>query len=445
MARACGCDLRAILAGAIICWAVADGIAVAQEGAEVTEDVGNSYQLARRTTSLGSVIETLLFAGQAIVTEIAVPGQVAGATAGTTGAATAAPAPAGNASAARGDAGTWLTSTGTDFGGTLLTGEIVDKYLVLHRIRASGPVTHDIYHDGHKVGSVSEVSASAGTARLSGPNLFAFESTDDRFIVHLTQPDGTRIRATTEHGQFSGQVVERAAAVASPPRSAAKPPSQLLLEPMKPSIGRPPESQRLARPQQPPGRIMVEEPASQIAPVTPEPVPLPRAFPKPQLRPTIAATPVQTTSPSLLGNDRSTPAARPKPAVASVNAPPPAAVAARPTAPAPKTIPPAKPKPALASASPPPPAAAAARPVASAPKTEQPSRPKSAVANIPRQSPAATAAKPITPASTTAASAAKPKPTPATANARPSQAAAAKPVTPAAKLLRSPPPGTSSQ
>jgi len=445
MARACGCDLRAILAGAIICWAVAGGIAVAQEGAEVTEDVGNSYQLARRTTTLGSVIETLLFAGQVIVTEMAVPGPGAGVTAGTTGAATAAPAPAGDASVARGDAGTWLTIMGTDFGGTLLTGEIVDKYLVLHRIRASGPVTHDIYYEGHKVGSVSEVSASAGTTRLSGPNLFAFESTDDRFIVHLTQPDGTRIRATTEHGQFSGQVVERAAAVASPLRSAARPPSQPLLEPMKPSIGRPPESQRLARPQEPAGRIMVEEPASQIAPVTPEPVPLPRAFPKPQLRPTIAATPVQKTSPSLPGNDNSPPATRPKPAVASVNAPPAAAVAARPIASAPKTVPPAKPKPAVASANPPPPAAATARPVASAPKTEQQSRPKSAVANIPRQSPAATAAKPITPASTTATSAAKPKPTPTIANARPSQAAAAKPVTPAAKLSRSPPPGTSSQ
>src|SRR5215472_13937212 len=114
MARACGCDLRAILAGAIICWAVAGGIAVAQECAEVTEDVGNSYQLARRTTSLGSVIETLLFAGQAIVTEIAVPGPGAGVTAGNSGAATAGTAPAGNASAARRDAGTWLTSVGTD-------------------------------------------------------------------------------------------------------------------------------------------------------------------------------------------------------------------------------------------------------------------------------------------------------------------------------------------
>src|SRR5215831_1986067 len=299
MARACGCDLRAILAGAIICWAVANGIAVAQEGAEVMEDVGNSYQLARRTTSLGSVIETLLFAGQAIVTEIAVPGPGAGVTAGTTGAA---PAPAGNASAARGAAGTWLTSMGTDFGGTFLTGEIVDKYLVLHRIRTSGPVTHDIYHDGHKVGSVSEVSASAGTTRLSGPNLFAFESSDDRFVVHLTQPDGTRIRATTEHGRFTGQVVERTAAIAAPSRS--MPSSPLPPEPIKPSLGRSPEPQRLTRPQG--STDLVEGAAPQVVAVPPEAVPLPRAFPKPRLRSTIEPTAVHAAGSSPLGNYRRT-------------------------------------------------------------------------------------------------------------------------------------------
>jgi hypothetical protein len=32
----------------------------------VTEDLGYSYVLARRTTSLGSIIETVLFAGQPI-------------------------------------------------------------------------------------------------------------------------------------------------------------------------------------------------------------------------------------------------------------------------------------------------------------------------------------------------------------------------------------------
>jgi hypothetical protein len=61
MARARGRALRAVLAGTIVCWAVAEGVAVAQEAAEVTEDLGNSYLLARRTTSLGSIIETVLW------------------------------------------------------------------------------------------------------------------------------------------------------------------------------------------------------------------------------------------------------------------------------------------------------------------------------------------------------------------------------------------------
>ena len=55
MAPAGSCDLRAILAGAIFCWAVVDGSVVAQESAELTEDLGNSYLLARRSTSLGSL------------------------------------------------------------------------------------------------------------------------------------------------------------------------------------------------------------------------------------------------------------------------------------------------------------------------------------------------------------------------------------------------------
>src|SRR5258708_36632023 len=84
MARARDCNLRAVLAGAVICWAVADGVAVAQEGAEATEELGNSYLLARRTTGQGWVIETLLFDGQAFITEIAVPAPAAGLIAGLT-------------------------------------------------------------------------------------------------------------------------------------------------------------------------------------------------------------------------------------------------------------------------------------------------------------------------------------------------------------------------
>jgi hypothetical protein len=414
MARARGCDLRAVLAGAIICWAAADGVAVGQEGTEATEELGNSYVLARRTTGQGSIIETLLFAGQAIVTEIAVPqGSDRSVSAGTTGAAVVGRGP-GAVNAARDDAANLPLGMGPGFGGTLLTGEIVDDYLVLHRARASGPVTHEIFHEGHKVGVVTEVDSSDRARRSPGRNSFAFESSDDRFVVHLTQPDGTRIHATTEHGRFSGQVIERVAAIGAPPRSAPPIPPSQPLESVKPSIGRSPEPQRLAIPQEPAGRIMGEDPSPHVVPALPESVPLPRASPKLRLRPAIARTPVQTASPSPLGNYRIVPAptvgapvARSKAEAASVRAPPPATT----------------------------------RPVARAPTiAARAARPKPAVAVA--EPPTAMAAKPIAPASTTAASAAKPKSTTTTtASARPSPAVATKRATPVAKPLRLPPSG----
>ena len=218
MARARRCALRAVLAGTIVCWAVAEGVAVAQEAAEVTENLGNSYLLARRTTSLGSIIETVLFAGEPIVTDIVVPASDAGITAKATRAV--ARTPADSASALPSDAAAALPpSIGSGFGGTWLSGEIIDDYLVLHRIRASAPVTHDIFRQGRKVGSVTEVGLPIRAGRSEGRNSFAFESTDDRFVVHLTQPDGTRIHATTEHGCFLDQVVERSAALPVPPRT----------------------------------------------------------------------------------------------------------------------------------------------------------------------------------------------------------------------------------
>src|SRR6266852_3763495 len=280
MARAHGCDLRALLAGAIICWAVAEGVAVAQEGAEVTEELGNSYLLARRTTGQSSIIETLLFAGQAIITEIAVPAPDAGITTGTTGAV--ARTPAGSANALPGGAAALPPGFASGFGGTWLTGEIIDDYLVLHRIRATDPVTHEIFHEGRKVGSVTEVGPSIRTGRLAGRNSFAFESTDDRFIVRLTQPDGARIRATTERGRFLSQVVERSAALAAPPRfGVGVAPLEPSLEAVGPSIGRSPEPQRLARPQEATGSIMAEEPAPRVVVTSPETVPLPRPSPLP--------------------------------------------------------------------------------------------------------------------------------------------------------------------
>src|SRR5215470_15153981 len=426
MARAYGCDLRAVLAGAIICWAVADGVAVAQEGAEATEELGNSYLLARRTTGQGSVIETLLFDGQAIVTEIAVPAPDAGATAGTTD-AVARMLP-GGANALPGGVAALPPAFASGFGGTWLTGEVVDDYLVLHRIRATEPVTHDIFRGGRKVGSVTEVGPSIRTGKFVARNSFVFESADDRFVVHLTQTDGTRIRATTEHGRFSGQVLERSAALAAPPRPGVgvAAPLEPSVEALGPSVGRSPEPQRLARPQESTNSIIVEDPAPRVSAGLPETVPVPRPSPLPRTRPVIGAAPLRTTGPSPGGNSyrgapepvTAAPAIRPKPTTTSGSAPLAAATAARALSPASAIDVPA---------------ARSVTPSNAAP-TGGP-KPAAAVATQPLT---ATPAKPIVRVPATVAPATKPKPTYATENALPPRSAAAKPVTPAARPSRSP-------
>lgn len=424
MARAYGCDLRAVLAGAVICWAVAEGVAVAQEGAEATEELGNSYLLARRTTGQGSVIETLLFDGQAIVTEIAVPAPDAGLTAGTTGPIARTPP---SANAVPGAVAALPPGFASGFGGTWLTGEVIDDYLVLHRIRATDPVTHEIFREGRKVGSVTEVGPSIRTGKLTGRNSFEFESADDRFVVHLTQPDGTRIRATTEHGRFFGQVVERSAALVAAPRLGAgvAAPLEPSLDAVDRSTGRALQPQRLARPQDATNPIIVEDPVPRASAELPETVPVPRPSPLPRTRPAIGATPVRTASPSPGGNFRtrapepitSAPAIRPKPATTSGNAPLPAAA----TAPRP---------PASAIAAP---AARVATPTNAAPTA----RPKPAVAAVATEPVAATPARPVVraPAAASPAALARPKPAPATENALPSPSAAARP---AARPSRSP-------
>ncbi len=448
MARTHGCDLRTVLAGAIICWVVAAGVAVAQDGAEVTEELGNSYLLARRTTGQGSIIETLLFAGQAVVTEIAVPAPDGGTTAGTTGAV--ARTLAGSANALPGGAAALPAGFGSGFGGTWLTGEIVDDYLILHRVRATDPVTHDIFREGRKVGSVTEVGPSIRTGRLGGRNLFTFESADDRFIVRLTQADGTRIRAATEHGRSLGQVVERSAALAAPPRFGAgiAAPLEPSLEAIGPSPGRSPEPQRLARPSEATGSIMLEEPAPRVIVTLPETVPLPRPSPLPRTRPAIGVTPVRTASPQPAGNSyRSTPepmtvapAIRPRPAITSASAPPPASAAApRPAAPAAAIAAPAAgPKPVITSVNAAPavaaPAARSITPTNAAPSAG----PKPAAAAVATQPLTATPATPIVRAPPTVAPAAKPKPALASENALPPPSGAANPVTPVARPSRPP-------
>lgn len=364
-------DLRVVLAGAFIGafigWAVANGVAIAQENAEVTEDLGQSYLLARRTTSQGSIIETLLFDGQAIVTEIAVPASDADMAAATTGVAAGAAAQARGPNVGR-DGESLPPALGPGFGGTLLTGEIVDGYLVLHRIRASGPVAHEIFHNGHKVGLVTEVDSAVGARKSPVRNSFAFESAGDRFVVHLIQSDGTRIRATTEHGRFSGQMVERTAAVAMPPRAVMAAPAGPLVETVRPPIGRTPDLQRFARPQEPADSVVaVGSPPQIIAPTSPEMVPLPRPFPLPRLRPAVVAPPARTASPSPAGihpagNHRDAlapadaapafgPPAKPRAAVVTdVAARPPIATAVKPVGSTPPTnaLPAVRPKPAVA-------------------------------------------------------------------------------------------------
>ena len=397
MACSRGRHLRAVLAGVIVCWAVAEGIVVAQDASEVAEDLGNSYVLARRTTGQGSIIETLLFAGRPIVTDIAMPATDMGTT------AASARTPSGSADAPPGDTTALPAGFGSGFGGTWLTGETVGDYLVLHRIRAGDPVTHDIFHDGRKVGSVSEVGLPVRTGRLAGRNSFAFESTDDRFVVRLTQPDGTRILAATEHGHSLGQVVvDRSAALAAPWRSGVgvATPSEPSLEAVGSSIDRSPQPQRLVRPQEPAGSIMREEPAPQVIPLQPETAPLPRPSPLPRTRPAKGETPVRAVGPAGNNLSGSTPQAM------SIAAPG-AAAAPRPVAPASAiTAPAAGPKPAAAVATP---------------------------------RPAATPAKPIVPAPATTASAASAKPVAATENSRPPRRGAAKPATPAARPIRAQP------
>jgi hypothetical protein len=387
MARAHRCDFRA-LAGAVVCWAAAAGIAVAQDTAEVTEELGNSYLLARRTTDQGSIIETLLYDGQAIVTDIAVPNPDWAASVATAGAV--APTPDNGATALPSGAAALPPGFVPGFGGTWLTGEIVEDYLVLHRIRANAPVAHEIFYQGRKVGSVTEVPPLRRDGRSPGRNSFAFESTGDRLVVHLTQPDGTRIHATTERGRFLGQTVERSAALAAP-RSGVGAVAPLQPRPgaPAPSAGRSGEPQRYARPQETPGSIIVERPAPAVVGPLPDAAPLTRSLLLPRTNPASEATAAGTAGPSPAETpDRRpleatavTPAIRPQPTAPSLNAPPPSAAA------------------------------------------------------VSTEPPAAKPTKPVAPAS----AAAKPKPSAATENRRTPPRATAKPVPPMARPSRTPP------
>jgi hypothetical protein len=271
MARARGCILPAILAGTTICWTIAESVAVAQEATEVREDLGNSYLLARLTTAQGSIIETLLFDGQTIATDIVLPAPGVGM-------------PAVATNVLRSDAVALPPGLGSGFTGTWLTGEIIGGYLVLHRIRANDPVVHDIFREGQKVGSVTEIGLPVRAERVAGRNSFTFERTGDRFVVHLRQPDGTTVHATTEQGRFMNQVVERSASPAAPPRIGGTIASGRQPETVRPPAGPSAEPQRLAQPLEAAGSVMMKEPAP-AGLTQPETVPLPR----PRIRPVTPA------------------------------------------------------------------------------------------------------------------------------------------------------------
>src|SRR6202011_1861358 len=94
-------------------------------------------------------------------------------------------------------------------------------------------------------------------------------------IVHLTQPDGTKIHATSVHGQLSNQAVEPASAVRAP-TTAAKAPSS---------------GQSAEQPKEAVSSITTREAAPQNVAVSPAPKVVPtgrlapaRALARPQAR-----------------------------------------------------------------------------------------------------------------------------------------------------------------
>jgi len=153
----------------------------------------------------------------------------------------------------------------------------------------------------------------------------------------LTQPDGTRIQATTEHGRFLDQVVERSAALPIPPHTGASGavPSVRPAGAVAPSTGRSLEPQRPAHPQDAGGSIRVGEPTPQVVLTQSDAVPLPR----PSIRATPARTasrlPVEESVRSASKPMTGAPAVKPNTATASGDRPPPAGVTKpRPIAPA---------------------------------------------------------------------------------------------------------------
>lgn len=189
------------------------GISVAQQSPEIVEAIGDAYQIGRMRVNGGMVVQTILYNGRPIATGVMLPTRAE--VASTTGATT-------------------LGAAGAlEIAGTVLSGEVSGKYFILHRTRGNRSTIHEIFFDGESIGQVAEDFAPAmageppgtGNESRDGKNLpairrgsaFSFESVVDALVVHIVQPDGTTIRATSRNGGRLEQVIERRAVAAAVP------------------------------------------------------------------------------------------------------------------------------------------------------------------------------------------------------------------------------------
>ena len=183
-------------------------ISAAQQSPEIVETIGDAYQIGRMRVNGGMVVQTILYNGRAIATGVMLPAHAE--VASTAGMST--PGAAG----------------GLETAGTVLSGEVSGKYFILHRTRGNRSTIHEIFFEGESIGQVAEVAAPPPVGELLGPgnesrdgkntatvtrgSAFSFESAGDALVVHIVQPDGTTIRATSRNGGRLEQVIERRAA-----------------------------------------------------------------------------------------------------------------------------------------------------------------------------------------------------------------------------------------
>jgi hypothetical protein len=189
------------------------GISVAQQSPEIVEPIGDAYQIGRLRVTGGMVVQTILYNGRPIATGVMLPAraEVASAAGASTPGATGA----------------------LEIAGTILSGEVSGKYFILHRARGNRSTIHEIFFDGESIGQVAENAApalmgeppSTGNESRGGTNppavargsAFSFRSAGDVLVVHIVQPDGTTIRATSRNGGRLEQAVEHSAAAAAVP------------------------------------------------------------------------------------------------------------------------------------------------------------------------------------------------------------------------------------